>query len=87
MSDSNIKIVQQNADKYGLGKVYPSSRKDKKYMILDNQGHKVHFGAKGYADYTGHKDEARRDLFRKRNAKWANSPKGSPSWLSFHILW
>ena len=47
----------------------------------------VHFGAVGYADYTAHKDEERRKRFRVRNHKWSMSPKWSPAWLSYYLLW
>ena len=35
---------------YILGKI-------KKYMVINSDGKMVHFGEKGYADYTAHKDE------------------------------
>ena len=85
--NSNIDLVQKQADRYGIGKVFPSTRKDKKYMIINSQGNKIHFGQSGYADYTGHKDENRRRLFRQRNNKWKDAKKGTPSWLSYHLLW
>jgi hypothetical protein len=83
---SNIKIVNENATRLGLNRVYPSTRKFKKYMI-NFDGKWVHFGDNRYADFTGHGDERRRELFRMRNAKWATSPKGSSAWLSYYILW
>lgn len=81
--------VQQLATQYlGNGvKVYESSRKDKKYMIISPSGAKVHFGQMGFQDFTKHRNNQRRDLFRKRNAKWANAPKWSPAWLSYWLLW
>jgi hypothetical protein len=84
---SNIEEVQHLANKYGIGKVFKSSRKDKKYMIKKPDGKMVHFGASGYTDYTAHKDKERRKRFRTRNHKWASSPKWSPAWLSYHLLW
>ena len=84
---SDINLVQKQADKYGIGRVYISNRKDKKYMIINLNGDKVHFGQKGYADFTGHKDENRRRLFRQRNNKWKDAKKGTPSWLSYYLLW
>ena len=81
---SNIEEVQHLANKYGIGKVFKSSRKDKKYMIKNPDGKMVHFKAIGYADYTAHKDKERRKRFRTRNHKWASSPKWSSSWLSYH---
>ena len=83
---SNINIVQKNATRLGLGPVLVSPRKNKKYAIMIN-GKWVHFGDSRYADFTGHGDERRRELFRKRNAKWANAAKDTPAWLSYHLLW
>ena len=53
-----------------------STRKDKKYMVKNPKTDKwVHFGQMGYEDYTKHKDKARRDNFRDRNAEWADADK------------
>lgn len=84
---SNSGIVQQQANKYIGDKVYISTRKDKKYMVKNPQGKWIHFGQMGYEDYTKHKDETRRDNFRKRNAKWSKAEKYSPAWLSYWLLW
>ena len=51
---SNISQVQENANKYNIGKVFFSTRKNKKYMIKNPDGIMIHFGGKGYADYTAH---------------------------------
>lgn len=83
---SNINIVQKNATRLGLGNVFVSSRKNKKYVIMID-GKWVHFGDSRYADFTGHGDERRRELFRKRNAKWATSNKNTPGYLAYHLLW
>ena len=84
---SNIQEVQRLANKYNIGKVFLSSRKDKKYMVKTPDGKMVHFGAVGYADYTAHKDEERRKAFRKRNHKWSTANKWTPGWLSYYLLW
>ena len=47
----------------------------------------IHFGDSRYADFTGHGDERRRELFRMRNAKWATANKGSAAFLSYYLLW
>jgi hypothetical protein len=85
---SNQAIVQQQANKY-LGKdvkVMLSTRKDKKYMVRNPEGKWIHFGQYGYEDYTKHKDETHRENFKRRNAKWSNADKYSPSWLSYWLL-
>ena len=86
---SNPYYVRQNADRY-LGKevpVYYSTRKDKKYMVLSPEGKWIHFGAYGYEDYSRHKNNMRREAFRRRNHKWATSDKWTSSWLSYWLLW
>ena len=86
---TNPQIVRKNVDKH-LGKdvpLYYSTHMDKKYMIKDPHGKWVHFGQYGYTDFSRHQNIKRRELFRKRNAKWAMSPKWSAAWLSYHLLW
>jgi hypothetical protein len=48
--------------------IKPSNLKNKKFTALLN-GKKIHFGAKGYSDYTLHKDTKRRDLYLDRHKK------------------
>jgi hypothetical protein len=64
-----------------------STRKDKKYMVLRPDWKWVHFGQMGYADFTKHNDEKRRDSFWKRNWRWASADRYTPAYLSFHLLW
>ena len=42
-------MVESKIDYYVIK---PSSRNDKKFMLLTPDGKKVHFGAKGMDDYT-----------------------------------
>ena len=85
---SNPSIVMKKAKELNLNPIQLSSRKDKKYMVLDpNTNKMVHFGQMGYEDYTKHHDEKRRELFRKRNHKWKDAEKYSPAWLSYYLLW
>lgn len=87
---SNPPLVREMAD-FFLGKdipIYYSTRKDKKYMIINPDTHKrVYFGQMGYEDFTKHLDYNRRHQFRQRNASWASAPKYSPAWLSYYLLW
>lgn len=71
-----------------------STRKDKKFMTKDPDGKIVHFGARGYEDFTQHKDLERRENYRKRHSKIllkdgtrAIDKKFSPAWLSYNVLW
>ena len=89
---SNPVIAKQNAKGY-LGndvRLYLSTRKDKKYMVLNDDGKYIHFGQMGYEDFTKHKDLKRRDAYLKRATKikgnW-KSDKYSPNNLSINILW
>jgi hypothetical protein len=84
---SDIKEVQRLANKYNVGKVFPSTRKTKKYMVEDPDGKMIHFGAMGMEDFTKHNDEERRQSFLRRNKKWKNAPKYSPAFLAYHLLW
>ena len=84
---SNPETVMMKARDMGLNTIQVSTRKDKKYMVYGSNKKLVHFGQMGYEDYTKHKDNKRRDNFRKRNIKWAYAPKYSPAWLSFYLLW
>ena len=91
---SDPEKAQYNAYKYlgkEEGKLYKSTRKDKKYMILDpNTNKMVHFGAMGYEDYTKHNDDTRKFNYLKRSknikGNWKNN-FFSPNNLSRIILW
>jgi len=89
---TNINKAKQNAYDY-LGKnakLLPSTRKDKKFMIIKPDGTKVHFGQMGYDDYTKHKDKERQKSYLNRSGKiignWRND-KYSANLLSRNILW
>ena len=85
---SNPSIVMKKAKELNLNPIQLSSRKDKKNMVLNPKTNKmVHFGYFGMEDYTKHHDEKRRELFKKRNHKWATAEKYSPAWLSYYLLW
>ena len=86
---SNPKIVYQKAKSiFGNNiDIKLSTRKDKKYMILNDDNKWVHFGEMGYEDYTKHNDIERLINFKKRNSKWKNANKYSPAFLSYFLLW
>jgi hypothetical protein len=68
--------------------IKPSTRKDKKYMLLNPHTDKwIHFGAQGMEDYTKHKDERRRDAFRRRNHKWSKQDKYTAGYCAYYLLW
>ena len=89
---SNPTTAQHQAEKW-LGKgtiLYPSYKKDKKYMVQRPDGKWVHFGQIGYEDYLKHQNEDRRRRYRLRatnmKGNWKDD-KYSPNNLSIHILW
>jgi hypothetical protein len=47
--------------------IKPSKKRDKKYDALLPNGKTVSFGAKGYSDYTIHKDPARKHNYLNRH--------------------
>jgi len=89
---SNPSVSQANAIKY-LGKkaiLYPSNKKDKKYMIQRPDGKMIHFGQLGYEDFTKHQDPDRRQRYLTRTANmrgnWKSDPYSANN-LSRNILW
>ncbi len=65
-----------------------SNLKLKKYDAIFSNGKKISFGAKGYSDFTIHKDEQRRINYIKRhevNENWNDLLKAG-TW-SRYILW
>jgi hypothetical protein len=85
---TDIEKVRKIANKMNLNMVYPSTRKDKKYMIRDPLSRKfVHFGQNKMFDFTRHMDIDRKNKFKNRNKKWADAEPYSPSFLSYYLLW
>ena len=87
---TNPNKVFQNAKRiYGNNvQIKLSTRKDKKYVLLNPDTNTwVHFGQKGYQDYTKHQDNKRRQLFKIRNQKWAEHDLYTPGFLSYSLLW
>lgn len=93
---SNPKEVQKKLNEY-IGKdtkLYISSRKNKKYMIIDptNDNKFIHWGQfdPPMEDFTYHNnlDRKKRYLARAMNIKgnWKNN-KYSPNNLSINVLW
>jgi hypothetical protein len=89
---SNPQKAQKAAFKYlgNNGKLFLSTRKNKKYMIRDKNDKWVHFGQMGYEDFTKHQDDERRKKYLKRSmnirGNWKENPY-SPNNLSINILW
>ena len=86
----NFQIVNKKANKLYNRDVFLSTRKDKKYMIMNNANKWIHFGQLGYQDFTKHLDENRRLNYLKRSTKIKGNWKEnifSPNNLSINLLW
>jgi acid phosphatase class B len=70
--------------------VEPSTRKNKKYMILNDNNKYVHFGDSRYEDFTKHQDLNRLNNYLSRATKikgnWKKD-KYSPNNLAINLLW
>ena len=87
---SDFKTVNDNAKRLYNKEVFLSTRKNKKYMIMNDDKKWIHFGQLGYEDFTKHLDEQRRELYLKRASKLKGDWKTniySPNLLSIVLLW
>ena len=65
-----------------------SNKKDKKFDAIINGSKTVSFGAKGYSDFTQHKDTKRKDRYlnrHKKNENW-NDPL-TAGFYATNLLW
>ena len=91
---SNPERVSTNLKKYFKNEEVPnlllSSRKNKKYMIISEDGTRCHFGDINYQDFTKHQDKDRQLKYLTRanaiRGNWKNN-KFSPNNLSINLLW
>lgn len=83
-----MKIQLQPTPKVSVA-LRPSTRQDKKWsVVLPNKT--IHFGARGYSDYTIHKDTSRKDNYIKRHApreNWEKSGIETAGFWSRWLLW
>jgi len=71
-----------------LQEVKKSTKKNKKYMAVFDDGTTTHFGLKGSSTYIDHNDEKKKDAYiarHKVNENW-NDPKSAGA-LARYILW
>ena len=64
--------------------------KDKKYAVEFDDGTRVAFGARGYSDFTRHRDEARRRRYLARHRgreNWTRSGMRTPGFWARWLLW
>ena len=87
---SDIKKVNKLSKMIYEKTVEPSTRKNKKYMIMNDKNQLVHFGDLRYEDYTKHHDEDRLNRYISRASKikgnWRRD-KYSPNNLAINLLW
>ena len=89
---SNPKVVLKQLHLYyGKNKdLELSTRKNKKYMVKNNDGKHIHFGDIRYEDVTKHKDKKRQLNYLKRASNIKGNWKKdiySPHFLSIVLLW
>jgi len=82
---------RKKSSKLKLVKITKSPKKDKKLMAVFNKDGKEivrHFGAKGYSDYTQHKDPNRMKRYSNRHKSRENwKDPTTPGALSKYVLW
>jgi len=87
---SDIRKVNQLSKLIYKKPVETSTRKNKKYMILNDDNKYVHFGDSRYQDASVHNDPIRLINYLSRATKikgnWKNN-KYSPNNLSINLLW
>ena len=87
---SDIRKVNKLSKLIYKKNVETSTRKNKKYMILNDDNKYVHFGDSRFQDFTIHNDPERRQRYLNRATKikgnWKNN-KYSPNNLSINLLW
>lgn len=72
---------------------FKSKNKNKKFSVYAYDGKRIkliHFGAKGYSDYTIHKDIERKKRYINRHSKnenWDKSGLFTAGFWSRYILW
>jgi hypothetical protein len=67
--------------------IKPSTRKGKKYMVILSNGKTIHFGAKGYEDYTTHQDPKRKERYIARHKHMGFDDPNTPRFWSRYLLW
>jgi len=88
-----MESLRRKAIRLGATDLKQSTRAGKKWMVKYNDKW-IHFGAKGYSDYTQHKDEKRRAHYRARHStiklkdgRLAYKVKSQPAFWSMALLW
>lgn len=65
-----------------------STRKNKRYMVIDENGKTVHFGSPSHQNLLIHKDQSRKERYINRHRKNENwDDPNTPGFWSKHLLW
>jgi hypothetical protein len=90
----NVKIVKSDKPKYKLKAIFSLKKTGKNKKSTKTKNKKiqksVYFGARGYSDYTIHKDPERMRRYLSRHKKrehWSGSGLMTAGGLSRWILW
>jgi len=90
----DIKELREKALKLeGVSDFGLSRRKGKRFYVLYN-GVKINFGSSTGKTYIDHKDDKKRENWKKRHSQIKNNEgtpfytiRTSPSYYSWHLLW
>lgn len=78
MSTRSVRVVRDTDGRHKFKAVFP-------------EGRTIHFGAKGYSDYTIHKDAVRMKRYVIRHGRgrenWGKSGQYTPGFWSRWLLW
>lgn len=70
--------------------IKPSHLSSKKWVAITPEGKKIHFGAKGYQDFTEHQDLLRKAAYIRRHEKnenWYRSGIDTAGFWARWLLW
>ena len=85
--------VKQTTVKQTVVKLQKSPKLDKKFMVtVDNGGalRTIHFGGRGFSDFTMHKDKARKKRYIGRHRAredWSAAGILTAGFWAKHLLW
>ncbi|MEC8306354.1 MAG: hypothetical protein VXZ72_00640 [Chlamydiota bacterium] len=97
MAEKTASVEYRGTTFPGYNKPIRSNRKNKKFMVLVKRGDRiklVHFGQKGYEDFTQHKDKKRQKNYltrsagiRNKSGKLTKDDPFSPNYWARRKLW
>ena len=85
MVQTDIAEAKRKARLIGV-EVKPSTRKNKKLDVFKGDKKIASIGDIRYEDFNTHKDEKRRENYKRRHEK-SRHKKGTPSYFADKILW